>query len=329
MNVPAPHATETSARKPAARRPILHLDGVGRHYREGAGKLTVLNGADLSIFPGELVALVAPSGAGKSTLLHVAGLLERPDDGEVVIGGRPTVKLGDRDRTMFRRLHIGFVYQFHHLLPEFSAVENVMMPQLIRGIDRKEAERRSMQLLAYMRVKERALHRPGELSGGEQQRVAIARAVANAPRLLLADEPTGNLDPTTANFVFDGLTRLVRASRLAALIATHNYDLARAHGPLHHADRWQGLRGDRRRWRAGDRRTGGAGGRAGLKAPSKAPNTPRSGTDPERRNQLSVCCLSINLLRRSLRLLRRNLPDRACVPDMYPLEVRVSCIGGE
>jgi lipoprotein-releasing system ATP-binding protein len=187
----------------------------------------VLNGADLSIFPGELVALVAPSGAGKSTLLHVAGLLERPDAGEVAIGGHATGKLSDADRTMFRRLHIGFVYQFHHLLAEFSALENVMMPQLIRGIERREAQRRSMQLLAYMRVKDRAAHRPGELSGGEQQRVALARAVANAPRLLLADEPTGNLDPTTADFVFDGLTRLVRASRLAALIATHNHDLAR------------------------------------------------------------------------------------------------------
>jgi lipoprotein-releasing system ATP-binding protein len=157
----------------------------------------------------------------------MAGLLERPNSGEVVISGRATGKLSDADRTMFRRLYVGFVYQFHHLLPEFTAVENVMMPQLIRGIDRKEARRRSMQLLAYMRVKERAEHRPGELSGGEQQRVAIARAVANAPRLLLADEPTGNLDPGTADFVFDGLTRLVRASRLAALIATHNHDLAR------------------------------------------------------------------------------------------------------
>lgn len=206
---------------------MLRLDAVEVHYREGEGRLIVLNGADLTIYPGELVAMVAPSGAGKSTLLHVAGLLERPNAGEVAIAGRPTGKLSDADRTMFRRLHIGFVYQFHHLLPEFSALENVMMPQLIRGIDRNEARRRSMQLLAYMRVKERATHRPGELSGGEQQRVAIARAVANAPRLLLADEPTGNLDPTTADFVFDGLTRLVRASRLAALIATHNHDLAR------------------------------------------------------------------------------------------------------
>ena len=227
MNVPAEHRAAAGVRKTAPRRPVLRLDGVEIHYREGEGRLTVLNGADLSIFPGEVVALVAPSGAGKSTLLHVAGLLERPNGGDVVIGGRPTGKLSDADRTMFRRLYIGFVYQFHHLLPEFSALENVMMPQLIRGIERREAERRAAQLLAYMRVKERAQHRPAELSGGEQQRVAIARAVANAPRLLLADEPTGNLDPTTADFVFDGLTRLVRSSRLAALIATHNHDLAR------------------------------------------------------------------------------------------------------
>ena len=227
MNAPAPRSPETGARRPAGPRPVLRLQGVEVHYREGEGRLTVLNGADLSIYPGELVALVAPSGAGKSTLLHVAGLLEQPNGGEVIIGGRATGKLSDADRTMFRRLHIGFIYQFHHLLPEFSALENVMMPQLIRGIERKEAQRRSLQLLAYMRVQDRATHRPGELSGGEQQRVAIARAVANAPRLLLADEPTGNLDPSTADFVFDGLTRLVRASRLAALIATHNHDLAR------------------------------------------------------------------------------------------------------
>ena len=224
MNAP-PQRPERPAAK-SVRRPVLRLDAVERHYREGAGQLTVLDGADLQIYPGELVALVAPSGAGKSTLLHIAGLLERPDGGEVVIGGRPTGKLSDTDRTTLRRLHVGFVYQFHHLLPEFTALENVMMPQLIRGIDKREAGRRSLQLLTYMRVRDRASHRPGALSGGEQQRVAIARAVANAPRLILADEPTGNLDPTTADFVFDGLTRLVRASKLAALIATHNHDLA-------------------------------------------------------------------------------------------------------
>jgi lipoprotein-releasing system ATP-binding protein len=173
-----------------------------------------------------MVAIVAPSGAGKSTLLHIAGLLEQPDAGEVHICGRPAGRLTDTERTAIRRMLIGFVYQFHHLLPEFTALENVLIPQLIRGIDRRVAMQRSMQLLAYMRVRERATHRPAELSGGEQQRVAIARAVANAPRLLLADEPTGNLDPATSGIVFDGLTQLVRASKLSALIATHNLELA-------------------------------------------------------------------------------------------------------
>ncbi|MBN8996945.1 MAG: ABC transporter ATP-binding protein [Rhizobiales bacterium] len=206
--------------------PALKLDRVERHYGHGAGRLTVLDQADLEIYPGELVALVAPSGAGKSTLLHIAGLLEHPDGGEVQVGGRAAGKLSESERTAIRRVQIGFVYQFHHLLPEFSALENVMMPQLIRGLARPLAAQRGMQLLGYMRVKERADHRPSEMSGGEQQRVAIARAVANGPRILLADEPTGNLDPNTAHLVFDGLTRLVRASKLAALIATHNHDLA-------------------------------------------------------------------------------------------------------
>lgn len=209
------------------RRPALRLIGVERHYASGAGGLTVLNGADLTILPGEIVAIVAPSGAGKSTLLHIAGLLERPDAGDVRIGGRSTGDLSDTERTRVRRLQIGFVYQFHHLLPEFTALENIMMPQLIRGTPRRVAVQRSMQLLAYMRVKNRATHRPSELSGGEQQRIAIARAVANAPRLLLADEPTGNLDPQTADSVFDMLIKLVRAEGLAALIATHNYALAK------------------------------------------------------------------------------------------------------
>ncbi len=216
----------SSDRTDRARRPILRLEGVSRRYHDAEGELVVLDDTDLEIFPGEMVALVAPSGAGKSTLLHMAGLLERPDSGEVVIAGRPTGKLGDLDRTAIRRVQIGFVYQFHHLLPEFTALENVMLPQLIRGIERGEAARRSRQLLAYMRVAERATHRPAELSGGEQQRVAIARAVANAPRLLLADEPTGNLDPHTSGHVFDGLIRLVRASKLAVVIATHNHELA-------------------------------------------------------------------------------------------------------
>jgi lipoprotein-releasing system ATP-binding protein len=206
--------------------PALRLSAVEKHYGLGESRLSILAGADLQVQPGEIVALVAPSGAGKSTLLHIAGLLERPDAGEVHIAGRPAGRLADRERTAIRRVQIGFVYQFHHLLAEFSALENVIMPQLIRGLSRKLATERALQLLAYMRVKERAAHRPSELSGGEQQRVAIARAVANAPRLLLADEPTGNLDPNTAKLVFDGLTRLVRASKLAALIATHNHELA-------------------------------------------------------------------------------------------------------
>jgi len=219
-------APVTPARAPGPR-PALRLRGIERHYRDAGSQLTVLSGVDLTIMPGEMVALVAPSGAGKSTLLHVAGLLERPDAGEVHVVGREAGRLPDFERTAIRRVQIGFVYQFHHLLPEFTALENVMMPQLIRGIDRKVAMHRAFQLLTYMRVRQRATHRPGQLSGGEQQRVAIARAVANAPRLLLADEPTGNLDPTTAGLVFDALARIVKASRLAALIATHNYELAK------------------------------------------------------------------------------------------------------
>jgi lipoprotein-releasing system ATP-binding protein len=204
----------------------LRLLRVERHYKEGSGKLSILTGADLAVYPGETVALVAPSGAGKSTVLHLAGLLERPDAGEVEIGGRLAGSLGDAERTAIRRLQIGFVYQFHHLLPEFSALENVMMPQLIRGLPKKEAARRAAELLSYMKLDARKAHRPSELSGGEQQRVAIARAVANAPRLLLADEPTGNLDPKTSHYVFDALDALVRASGLAALIVTHNMELA-------------------------------------------------------------------------------------------------------
>ena len=180
----------------------------------------------MALRPGEMVALVAPSGAGKSTLLHVAGLLERPDAGDVLVGGRSTAALSDSDLTRMRREEIGFVYQFHYLLPEFSAAENVVLPQMIRGLGRGEAQRRAAELLAFLGLGKRLAHRPGELSGGEQQRVAIARAVANAPRLLLADEPTGNLDPQTAGHVFGTLTSLVRASGLAALVATHNLDLA-------------------------------------------------------------------------------------------------------
>ncbi|MCC6982604.1 MAG: ABC transporter ATP-binding protein [Bauldia sp.] len=206
--------------------PILRLIGIERHFKEGQNRLDVLTGADLDLFPGELVALVAPSGTGKSTLLHIAGLLERPNAGQVLVLGREAGSLSDADRTAIRRNEIGVVYQFHHLLPELTALENVMIPQLIRGLAHKDAASRAMELLGYMRVDQRASHRPSELSGGEQQRVAVARAVANGPRILLADEPTGNLDPTTAGYVFDALTRVVRASGLAALVVTHNYDLA-------------------------------------------------------------------------------------------------------
>jgi len=206
--------------------PVIELKGVERHYVQGSRKLTILSGADFSLVPGEMVALVAPSGAGKSTLLHTAGLLERPDAGDVILGARACGRLSDDERTAIRRNDIGFVYQFHHLLPEFSALENIMMPQIIKGLPRAEAAKRAEQLLDYMQIGKRAQHRPAELSGGEQQRVAIARAVANAPLVLLADEPTGNLDPHTASYVFDALAALVKQSGLAALIATHNHELA-------------------------------------------------------------------------------------------------------
>jgi len=205
---------------------VLELRAVERHYQQGEEHLAILVDADFAMSRGEMVALVAPSGAGKSTLLHLAGLLERPNSGDVVLNGRACGRLSDDERTAIRRNEVGFVYQFHHLLPEFTALENVMMPQMVRGLDRKEAATRAAQLLDYMRVGPRAQHRPSELSGGEQQRVAIARAVANAPSLLLADEPTGNLDPDTAVYVFEALEALVRQSGLAALIATHNHDLA-------------------------------------------------------------------------------------------------------
>ena len=206
--------------------PALYLAKVARRYRQGTGFLEILRDAELAIFPGEVVALVAPSGTGKSTLLHVAGLLEKPDRGEVFVNGAPTSAMDDIGRTRLRREEIGLVYQFHHLLPEFSALENVVMPQLIGGLAKPEARARASQLLKFLGLAERLRHRPAELSGGEQQRVAIARAVANAPRLLLADEPTGNLDPQTASQVFSTLNAIVRASGLAALVATHNLDLA-------------------------------------------------------------------------------------------------------
>jgi len=207
--------------------PILQLTSIGRRYNEIDRELVILKDANFSLGKGEMVALVAPSGAGKSTLLHTAGLLERPDSGDVILAGRSCGALSDDERTAIRRNDIGFVYQFHHLLPEFSALENVMMPQMIRGMKPGIASERAQQLLDYMKVGARASHRPSELSGGEQQRVAIARAVANAPLVLLADEPTGNLDPVTSSYVFDALEALVRQSGLSAMIATHNFELAR------------------------------------------------------------------------------------------------------
>ena len=206
--------------------PILFLHDVERHYSQGDATLNILNGAELALWAGQSVALVAPSGAGKSTLLHLAGLLEHPDHGEVYIDGRATAILPDAERTRIRRNEIGFVYQSHHLLPEFTALENVLMPQLIRGLGRSEAKKRAIELLDYLGLKGRLNHRPAEMSGGEQQRVAIARAVANAPRILLADEPTGNLDVKTADHVFAAFTQLVRASGLATIIATHNMEIA-------------------------------------------------------------------------------------------------------
>ena len=204
----------------------LRLGAVKRSFSQGKDTLHVLNGAELSIQAGEIVALVGPSGAGKSTLLQIAGLLERPDSGEVWVAGEACGKLGDDRRTALRRSHLGFVYQYHHLLPEFSALENVVLPQMIAGKAKGVAETRGLELLDRMKLKARAEHRPGQLSGGEQQRVAICRALANNPKVLLADEPTGNLDPHTAEGVFHELISLVRSSGVAALIATHNPDLA-------------------------------------------------------------------------------------------------------
>lgn len=206
---------------------VLELAGVEKTYNRGReNEVAVLRGVDLALNPGEVVALVAPSGAGKSTLLHIAGLLDTPDSGAVRIGGEDMVGLSDRRRTGVRRRDVGFVYQFHHLLPEFTALENIVLPQLANGITRKDADARAQALLESVGVGARAGHRPGALSGGEQQRVAFCRALANEPRVLLADEPTGNLDPATSDTVFDALMRLVRETGLSALIATHNLDLA-------------------------------------------------------------------------------------------------------
>jgi lipoprotein-releasing system ATP-binding protein len=206
--------------------PALELRGVVKTFHQGGAELLVLNGVDLALAPGEIVALVGPSGAGKSTLLHIAGLLERPDGGSVMIEGRDCGGLGDDARTLLRRRTLGFVYQFHHLLPEFSALENVMLPQMIAGVGRSAARQKAEALLAQVGLAERLAHRPARLSGGEQQRVAIVRALANDPQVLLADEPTGNLDHQTADGVIAALIAVVRARRLAAMIATHNLDLA-------------------------------------------------------------------------------------------------------
>ncbi|MEH6950483.1 ABC transporter ATP-binding protein [Nitrobacter sp. NHB1] len=206
--------------------PVVYLHDIRRQYTQGETRLTILDGTKLALWAGQSVALVAPSGSGKSTLLHIAGLLESPDAGEVYIGGTATSGLSDMERTRIRRTDVGFVYQSHRLLPEFTALENVMLPQMIRGLRRSETVKRAREILAYLGLEDRVTHRPAELSGGEQQRVAIARAVANAPRVLLADEPTGNLDPHTADHVFNALMQLVKATRVAMLIATHNMELA-------------------------------------------------------------------------------------------------------
>ena len=211
---------------PAMKVPALQLHAVHRTYRQGDGGLHVLRGIELSVARGEIVALVGPSGAGKSTLLHIAGLLERPDSGEVRFAGEDCGTFDDSKRTELRRSRLGFVYQFHHLLPEFSAVENVIVPQMIAGVPRAAARKRALELLASLGLADRADHRPGKLSGGEQQRVAMARALANNPAVLLADEPTGNLDPDTAEEVFAQLVRMAKQHGLAAIIATHNPALA-------------------------------------------------------------------------------------------------------
>ncbi|MBW8726266.1 MAG: ABC transporter ATP-binding protein [Inquilinus limosus] len=205
---------------------VLRLDGIRRSFHQGETRLDVLRGAELSLSGGEIVALVGPSGAGKSTLLHIAGLLEQPDGGTITIAGQRCDGLGDGPRTALRRSAIGFVYQFHHLLPEFSAIENVVLPQMIAGRSRSEARQRGRELLARVGLAGRLEHRPAQLSGGEQQRVAIARALANAPKVLIADEPTGNLDHTTSDAVFEMLLEVVRSTGVGALIATHNLDLA-------------------------------------------------------------------------------------------------------
>ncbi|MDX2027958.1 MAG: ABC transporter ATP-binding protein [Alphaproteobacteria bacterium] len=206
---------------------VLELRDVKRTFVQAAAPLEILRGCSLKLRAGEQVALIGPSGSGKSTLLHAAGLLERPDSGTIMVGTQEASRLDDAGRTELRRKSIGFVYQFHHLLPEFSALENIMLPQMIAGVPREAAQSRSAQLLELVGLTQRADHRPARLSGGEQQRVALARALANAPKILIADEPTGNLDPHTAAHVFGVLQNLVQTQNLALLMATHNHDLAR------------------------------------------------------------------------------------------------------
>jgi lipoprotein-releasing system ATP-binding protein len=207
-------------------KPVLSIRGLERTYVTAAGALTVLRGVDLDVRPGEIVGLIGPSGSGKSSLLHAAGLLEHPNAGKISIQGVDCSNLGERERTRVRLATIGFVYQFHHLLPEFSALDNVALPMMIAGVDRRIAGERATKLLADLGLKDRVHHQPAQLSGGEQQRVAIARALANSPRLLLADEPTGNLDPTTSGAVFENLYALARSQGVAAVVATHNLELA-------------------------------------------------------------------------------------------------------
>jgi len=206
--------------------PVLSIRGLKRTYVTGDRRLEVLKGVDLDVYPGEVVGLIGPSGSGKSSLLHAAGLLEQPDAGRIAVAGEDATDLDDRARTAVRLQSIGFVYQFHHLLPEFSALDNVALPQRIAGRSREDARERALELLTALGLAERVEHQPAQLSGGEQQRVAVARALANRPRLLLADEPTGNLDPATSKIVFQALHDLVRHTGVAALIATHNMELA-------------------------------------------------------------------------------------------------------
>ena len=226
LNKPANTSSGMTETTEEGSRPMLRLGDVEKSFAQGKSALHVLRGASLTINAGEMVALVGPSGSGKSTLLNIAGLLENPDRGAVQVGGTHTARLSSKERAKLRRQSIGFVFQFHRLLPEFSAIENLLIPQMLAGLPRDEATTRAEQLLAMVQLADRANHRPGQLSGGEQQRVAIARAVSNAPHLLLADEPTGNLDPETAADVFNHLTAIIRNTGTAALIVTHNTELA-------------------------------------------------------------------------------------------------------